>query len=172
MAKTSCSKTTQRCGIGRKKVALPGKKAAVTQSVATSPKCAICCDPVVDGEGDALQCDRCDLWAHRYCSGMSVAEFQTLNGTPTPYFCLFCLKKVHEETVTELQQAVAELRTEVAQLKTTLQDVRRSNEQLVKRIESEAAPSHQIKPLAKANKEEGRIRRLPKEMYEDLEVLQ
>ena len=148
MAKTSRSKTTQRCGVGRKKVALPGKKAAVTQSVAASPKCAICCDPVVDGEGDALQCDRCDLWAHRYCSGMSVAEFQTLNGTPTPYFCLFCLKKVHEETVAELQQAVAELRTEVAQLKTTLQDVRRSSEQLVKRIESEAAPSHHTRNKA------------------------
>ena len=92
---TKTSRTTQRGG-GRKKGAQSqqrAKKGAMARtSAASCVQCAICCDSVVDGEGDALQCDRCDQWAHRYCSGMSVAEFQTLDGTPTPYFCIFCLK--------------------------------------------------------------------------------
>ena len=131
---TKTSRTTQR-GNGQKRSAQSQqcvRKGAVVQTSATScVQCAICCDSNVDGKGDALRCDRCDQWAHSYCSGMSVVEFNTLDGISTPYFCLFCLKKVHQETLTKLQQAVAALTAEAQQLKAALNDMQRCNKQLV-----------------------------------------
>ena len=79
-------------------------------------QCDLCCEPIVDGKEDALQCERsCQLWMHRYCAG--VTQSQVLASGSNPFVCLHCLQETHSAVVVQLQDEIAALKAEVTELR-------------------------------------------------------
>ena len=80
---------------------------SMTLSIQTNKKaeeCAVCCQKVTEGEGEALFCEgKCQKWLHRYCAGVSVAQFQDLSTVSAPFLCVICYQQSHGVALEELR---------------------------------------------------------------------
>ena len=87
-----------------------------------SPEVVVCSKTVVDstptrcGE-DALQCEGCQLWFHRWCTGISVQHYSTLSVSDDSFYCFVCLQREMLSAVTSLKAKVGELQLELAKFK-------------------------------------------------------
>ena len=52
--------------------------------------CDICNVAITEGTDEALECDGCKKWVHRYCAGVSLTYFQVLADSSKPFFCTCC----------------------------------------------------------------------------------
>lgn len=69
-----------------KSAAVASTSSAGTDEVAVNAvKCAVCDQKVVEGKDQALLCEGlCNGWFHRYCAGVSLANFESLSSSSTP----------------------------------------------------------------------------------------
>ena len=96
------------------------KPATLSSDVA----CAVCSKVVTESTpscrgDDALQCDGCHLWFHRWCTGVSTCHYSSLSVSDVPFLCFVCLQK----EFISLRDTVSALRLESAQLKSALSDI-------------------------------------------------
>ena len=112
---------------------MPPKKACKSQ------QCILCTQKIVEGKEQVLFCTgRCQGLIHRYCAGVSEAQFHALNEQSRPqgeqstqstqtttstksFLCLVCTKQVHKDEIGELKNIVCTLKAEVQELRDKLQ---------------------------------------------------
>ena len=100
---------------------MPCKKCPANKK---AEECAVCCQKVTEGEGEALFCEgKCQKWLHRYCAGVSVAQFQDLSTASAPFLCVMCYQQSHGVALEELRATVTALTAEVKELRAALQRV-------------------------------------------------
>ena len=51
--------------------------------------CKICNKTVSHGS-DSIQCDKCNIWVHRQCNGLSKQTFEYLKRDKSKWFCMVC----------------------------------------------------------------------------------
>ena len=85
--------------------------------------CDICNVAITEGTDEALECDGCKKWVHRYCAGVSLTYFQVLADSSKPFFCTCCSDANNMAVVSELRKEVTALKAEVANLKSALDSV-------------------------------------------------
>ena len=90
-------------------------------------KCAVCDQNVRDGKDQALFCEgQCQSWFHRYCAGVSLAQFAVLSSSSEPFHCTGCFQKSCTSEMAVLKDTISSLREEVTQLHTALEEVRKN----------------------------------------------
>jgi len=99
-----------------RKVMPPKRKCPANKCPANkkAEECAVCCQKVTEGEGEALFCEgKCQKWLHRYCAGVSVAQFQDLSTASAPFLCVMCYQQSHGVALEELRATVTALTSEL-----------------------------------------------------------
>ena len=85
--------------------------------------CSLCCRAIVDGKDDALLCEgvqSCNRWMHRYCAGVSVEHYESLDQSPLPFNCSLCVQRKQAAITDELKSTIAALTAEVAELRSAV----------------------------------------------------
>ena len=85
--------------------------------------CSLCCRAIVDGKDDALLCEgvqSCNRWMHRYCAGVSVEHYESLDQSPLPFNCSLCIQRKQAAIIDELKSTIAALTAEVAELRSAV----------------------------------------------------
>ena len=54
--------------------------------------CGVCSRPVMKNQ-PGVQCDKCDLWVHGSCAGISSSEYLSLQHSADPWFCDDCQRE-------------------------------------------------------------------------------
>ena len=97
----------------------------------------LCCQKVVEGKDEVVFCGagECRGWFHRYCAGVSLAQYESLQAQPqasgalVPFLCPMCMQQAHKEEVKELQDIIVTLREELAQLQDAVKSRQPANVQ-------------------------------------------
>ena len=74
----------------------------------------------MDWKDEALLCEgeqSCNRWMHRYCAGVSVEHYQSLDQSPLPFNCSLCVQSKQAAIIDELKSTTAALAAEVAELR-------------------------------------------------------
>ena len=84
--------------------------------------CAVCAKLIAEstssGRGDdALQCDGCQHWFHRWCTGVSTFHYASLSVSNDSFYCYVCLQKELRVSVVSLKDQVRALLLELDTLK-------------------------------------------------------
>ena len=102
----------------------PSKGLHKPASVSTSVSCAVCTKvvsestaPTLDDGDDALQCESCKSWFHRWCTGVSTVHYSTLSVSDEPFLCFVCLQAEFRSSVGSLKETIGALRLEIDSLK-------------------------------------------------------
>ena len=85
--------------------------------------CSLCCRAIVDGKDDVLLCEgvqSCNRWMHRYCAGVSVEHYESLDQSPLPFNCSLCVQRKQAAIIDELKSTIAALTAEVAELRSAV----------------------------------------------------
>ena len=100
---------------------------AVSRTVSASTKtkvelCVLCCQRVVDGKEDVLFCTgKCSGPIHRYCAGISVAQFEELKAegkaqSAVDHLSFLCLTCTQQEHKREVKSTIAALKLKLKEL--------------------------------------------------------
>ena len=94
--------------------------------------CCVCDKTIIEGKQgqEAIQCDDCDQWLHRECSGLSRSMFNVMTSTDCPFYCFMCcmssLKSlrstvdIQRSVISELQHTVENLSTALTALEASM----------------------------------------------------
>ena len=85
--------------------------------------CSLCCRAIVEGKEEALLCEgeqSCNRWMHRYCAGVSVEHYKSLDQSPLPFNCSLCVQRKQAAQIDELKSMIAVLTAEVAELRAAM----------------------------------------------------
>ena len=102
------------------------KRSTATASARGKPStsqyemCSLCCRAIVEGKDEALLCEgeqSCNRWMHRYCTGVSVEHYKSLDQSPLPFNCSLCVQRKQAAQIDELKSTIAVLTAEVAELR-------------------------------------------------------
>ena len=102
-----------------------GASSVTKDSAAGEPlaeKCAVCEQIVVEGKDEALYCEGiCQRWLHKYCAGVTSAQYAAMSSTPDPFLCVGCFYTKQTDELTKLKSIINTLQDEVMQLRSGLE---------------------------------------------------
>ena len=83
--------------------------------------CAVCSRIIVEStsscRGDeALQCEGCHHWFHRWCTGISTHHYSALSVSTDSFLCFVCLHKEMRTVVGSLKDTIGALQSEITAL--------------------------------------------------------
>ena len=73
-----------------------------SQHDSTRYPCGVCEEEVVDFGARAVACNSCDIWIHKSCVGMLMAEYDQLAETSQPWFCPDCGTAHHSSVIYDI----------------------------------------------------------------------
>ena len=109
----------------RSQASTPDSDASTSKAAsADNEDCALCCQPIIEGEEEALLCEGdgcCNRWMHRYCAGVSIKNYGSLGKSPLPFSCSICVQLKQAAEIDEMKSTIAALTAEVNELRAALQ---------------------------------------------------
>lgn len=97
---------------------------ASTPKATDNEDCTLCCQPIIEDEEEALLCEGdgcCNRWMHRYCAGVSIKHYGSLEKSPLPFSCSICVQLRQAAEIDEMKSTIAALTAEVNELRAALQ---------------------------------------------------
>ena len=68
----------------------------------------------MEGKDEALYCEGiCQRWLHKYCAGVTSAQYAAMSSTPYPFLCVGCFHTKQTDELTKLKSIINTLQDEV-----------------------------------------------------------
>ena len=84
---------------------------------------SLCCEAIIDEKDEALLCEgeqSCNRWMHRYCAGVSVEYYKSLDQSQLSFNCSLCVQRKQAALIDELKSTIAALTAEFSELCTAI----------------------------------------------------
>ena len=77
-------------------------------------------------EKEALKCNTCGVWLHRYCAGIPTSHYPSIAAL---FICASCSLTTSNSVILELRSEIEALKAEIVELKTTVEEMKSSTKQ-------------------------------------------